>query len=497
MIAKFYRDLFRHGDAIGEAALIGDGGRWSHVRIEIDRRPVRDLTFPAIPVDLRAWSDGATIQLVAIRGAHGGSDRLMYFDDDRERWIVTDVAAASPQAVACWHDGSRFWLFSQVDRHRFVRFTLDQVSVVSVDDELVGRVVAQSQPIPDAAEHGAAGIRQVLRDGTIVWNHSREGGRAYKAINGIRYLLPTLAGEIVVGSVNDRIEGVHLRTGDRFLVSETEGHDVRLVDVGGRYRCVSWMPGLGGFDVDLPPFRPLPATEPVDDPDDHTDDDNEPEPPMQGITDAQFATLERVRAKYPPHVTPDQIGAILNEVAWIHQDEGVGLERKASGTVAVQPWTGQTVWQGLRFNRGTTQQETGQDVLEAATAGVAKPYRGQVGPADPSKFIAPVNPETGDNDGDVDPPPPPPPPVDLTPIVDIVAELSSEVGALTRVVQSAREELARVRTGQEANAAELSRLRQAVEAIGTPDVGPPPSYAGSIDLGFLGRRSIRLDPVDE
>lgn len=117
---------------------------------------------------------------------------------------------------------------------------------------------------------------------------------------------------------------------------------------------------------------------------------------MSGITDAQFATLVSVRNKYGETLDEKQIGALLNEVAWIHRSEGVGMQSKNGGTIAVQPKTGLTIWRGMRFVGNI-----GQDVLGSASVGKCIPTRGNVGPADPNTFVAPVEPE-----GAVIPPPP-------------------------------------------------------------------------------------------
>lgn len=108
--------------------------------------------------------------------------------------------------------------------------------------------------------------------------------------------------------------------------------------------------------------------------------------PMLGITDAQFSTLQRVRVQYGATVSPSEIGAILNEFTWIHKDEGLGLQAKDGGTVAIQPVSNRTVWNGIRIGN------FGQDVLIGASVGLATPARGEVGPADPHTFVAPVRP---------------------------------------------------------------------------------------------------------
>jgi hypothetical protein len=131
-----------------------------------------------------------------------------------------------------------------------------------------------------------------------------------------------------------------------------------------------------------------------------------PEPKMEGITDAQFETLKRVRAKFPTDrkLTPHEIGAVLNEFAWRHRDE-IGLQRKDGGTRAYQPRTDIGIWNGVWIKRHG---DWGQDVLRAAAEGIAEPARGQiyVGQPDKFEFVPPVQPL----DAEPEPEPPPPPP---------------------------------------------------------------------------------------
>lgn len=121
---------------------------------------------------------------------------------------------------------------------------------------------------------------------------------------------------------------------------------------------------------------------------------------MQGITDAQFETLKRIRSKYPspeaieagavPRLTPREIGEILNAFAWAHRNE-IGLQAKDGGTRAFQPVTGRGIWNGVWIKRHG---DWGQDVLAGASAGVARPVRGEVyvGQPDKFEFVPPVNP---------------------------------------------------------------------------------------------------------
>lgn len=207
----------------------------------------------------------------------------------------------------------------------------------------------------------------------------------------------------------------------RHLLGWTLTKDPRIATDGTMYAITCWgtdvplvlatdgdLKALPLVPIDTPPPDPpivLPPEEPV---------------PMTGITDAQFATLERIRAKYPVHVDERDIGAILNEVAWIHRSEGVGMQAKPGGTAAVQPRTGTRIWNGMRFT--VNGQHTGQDVLEGATVGRAGPVRGTIGPADPASFVAPVQPEGAP----VEQPPAPPAPPDLSWVRNAIDELKRE-----------------------------------------------------------------------
>lgn len=125
-----------------------------------------------------------------------------------------------------------------------------------------------------------------------------------------------------------------------------------------------------------------------------------PPPPYDdatpGLTDAQFATLEAVRAEYPEFheefpdgdprrnaLTGAQMGAMLNKVCWIHRNDSnkPGMQEKpGNATRTIQPHTGIEIWNGLRFLvRG---HHYGQDVLAGASIGRATPYRATPGDAD-------------------------------------------------------------------------------------------------------------------
>jgi hypothetical protein len=213
-----------------------------------------------------------------------------------------------------------------------------------------------------------------------------------------------------------------------------------------------------------PPVPPKPPTEPK---------------PLTGITDAQFATLERVRAQYPPTgLSPGEIGAILNEVAWVHRAEGVGMQAKPSGTAATQPRTGTSVWNGMRFV--VDGKHIGQDVLIGAAIGTATPGRGEPGLADPASFVHPVEPIfTEVPPVIVVPPPavppavPPVPPVVVPPtppptVPDLVAKVDAILAGVVVLATTLKEVAARldaIKAEADADAADLGLTHAVVVGI--------------------------------
>lgn len=123
-----------------------------------------------------------------------------------------------------------------------------------------------------------------------------------------------------------------------------------------------------------------------------------PGPITMKLPDHVYATLQQVRAKYPTPLV-DKGAQLLNEVAWIHRAEGFGLEQKDGGNTCGCP--GISVRMGCDILRT---RDRGWDVLSDAE-GAGEPQQADSGPADPARFVAPVNPS-----GQPDPPPPPPPP---------------------------------------------------------------------------------------
>jgi len=100
-----------------------------------------------------------------------------------------------------------------------------------------------------------------------------------------------------------------------------------------------------------------------------------------------FQTLTALRNTYPTPMSNDQLGLLLNAVAWHHRGEGYGLLKKPSGANCPQPQT------GFRISRDILMQPDGTiyDVLIDAE-GDATPTWGKKKPIqDRTRWIAPVD----------------------------------------------------------------------------------------------------------
>lgn len=119
------------------------------------------------------------------------------------------------------------------------------------------------------------------------------------------------------------------------------------------------------------------------------------EPPPTQEWPNLLPTINTVRNKYPALVSKDQSVAILNEVAWIHRNDGFGLLKKDGGVNGPQPKTGTLCsvdWLiSKKHNRGL-------DCLGAApnnemTEAPANPqWHDGESPVDLTRFIDPVQP---------------------------------------------------------------------------------------------------------
>lgn len=175
-------------------------------------------------------------------------------------------------------------------------------------------------------------------------------------------------------------------------------------------------------------------------------------------------TVERLRAEYPPKMTPAQVGKLLNRVAWEHRAEGWGLLKKTGGTRCPAPQGGDISCDILIHAPSVRH----FDAL-ADTENVATPVWRDVGPCvlGPSSgcamanYLAPVQP-AGEPVPVPVPTPAPAPPVDLGP-------LYAQVKALTQTVEALRmwadERVAALHERQQALGAELSTLTARVQLL--------------------------------
>ena len=163
-----------------------------------------------------------------------------------------------------------------------------------------------------------------------------------------------------------------------------------------------------------------------------------------------LADVTAERAKYGA-VTPSDVAAILNAVAWRHRSDGWGLLEKTFGANCP---TGRTsIACDILVHRPSGQHF---DVLRDAE-GSASPVWQNKGPIDVSRFLAPVDPG-GSSGGPVTPPEPQAPQVDLGPLL-------TRLDALERAVQSLASTVPPLEQQVNAHGAELERLALAGERL--------------------------------
>lgn len=97
-------------------------------------------------------------------------------------------------------------------------------------------------------------------------------------------------------------------------------------------------------------------------------------------------TLQALREGYPTPMSNDQLGQLLNAVAWAHRDEGLGMFGKPTGANCRQPRT------GTRISRDylVYQDGRGYDVFVDAE-GKATPVWGREHAMDVRRWVAPVD----------------------------------------------------------------------------------------------------------
>lgn len=170
-----------------------------------------------------------------------------------------------------------------------------------------------------------------------------------------------------------------------------------------------------------------------------------------------LAAVTAERSRYGA-VTPTDVAAILNAVAWRHRSDGWGLLEKTFG--ANCPTATTRIACDILVHRPSGQHF---DVLRDAE-GSASPVWQNKGPIDLSRFLAPVDPG-GSSGGPVIPPEPQAPPVDLGPLLTrldalerAVQVLSSTVPPLAQQVGSQGAELERLALSGERLDALTSRV---------------------------------------
>src|SRR5690606_9496977 len=83
------------------------------------------------------------------------------------------------------------------------------------------------------------------------------------------------------------------------------------------------------------PIYEKPKEEPKPEPTPEEPPKEEPKP-MPELT-SLLPTVQAVRVKYGPRPSDEELGKMLNEIAWIHRADGWGLSVKKQGTRAPSP----------------------------------------------------------------------------------------------------------------------------------------------------------------
>ena len=163
-----------------------------------------------------------------------------------------------------------------------------------------------------------------------------------------------------------------------------------------------------------------------------------------------LAEVTAERSRYGA-VTPTDVAAILNAVAWRHRSDGWGLLEKTFG--ANCPTATTRIACDILVHRPSGQHF---DVLKDAE-GSASPVWQNKGPIDLSRFLAPVDPGVSSG-GPVTPPAPQGPPLDLGPLLTRLDALERAVQALSATVPPLEQQVG-------AHGAALERLALAGERL--------------------------------
>lgn len=175
--------------------------------------------------------------------------------------------------------------------------------------------------------------------------------------------------------------------------------------------------------------------------------------------------VQAERAKYGASMTPSEVAAMLNAVAWKHRDQGWGLLRKGSGNSCP---LGSTFISCdiLIDSRGGHHFDV---MIDAENT--ARPTWSDVGPCvlgpssgcDMARFLAPVDPGPGATPGT--PPDTPAPAVDLAPIVARLEALERAVQALNATVPAVEQHVADARAVADDVAAKVDPLAAQLAAL--------------------------------
>jgi hypothetical protein len=98
-------------------------------------------------------------------------------------------------------------------------------------------------------------------------------------------------------------------------------------------------------------------------------------------------TLQFIRPTYPTPMSNNQLGEMLNRVAWIHRLEGYGLLSKPQGSNCRQPTTGKLIARDILTH---VDDFIHYDCLVDAE-GLAKPIWQDKGSYVATRFVSPVN----------------------------------------------------------------------------------------------------------
>lgn len=307
---------------------------------------------------------------------------------------------------------------------------------------------------------GSQGYRYCAEDGSLVTgDDTYNSATPFAVVHGVTDLWEwTQRADLTIGQ-NSKDECIIVGPAGRRVLEGGQCRFIRFNRVGDSLAVAMWKPlencavlhWLTSADIST---LPLESTTPVEPPIDPPIDPPDPEIPVR-LPDDVYATLVALRPKYPTPLV-DKGAELLNEVAWTHRAQGYGLERKDGGANCGCP--GISVRMGCDILRTAT---LGWDVLQDAE-GAGNPVQSDSGPAEPSRFVAPVTP-----DGIVVPPVEPPvePPTDPA-LEQRVTALEVKVAAQQVQLTEQKQQLA-----AQATALEILDDRVTVLEAGTP----PPS----------------------